>query len=76
MAGTATVVGFGAGALEQILRPNVGATWIGGGVDIFTNSLGKEFPLLGPAFTELGESIKNSTPIINLQNTINIEIRK
>src|SRR5450830_463178 len=76
MAGTATTVGFGASALEQLLRPNVGQTWISGGVDIFTGSLGNKFPLLSPAFTEFGEAVKDTTPAINLQNTINSKGKK
>jgi filamentous hemagglutinin len=76
MAGTATVVGFSASALEQLLRPNVGQTWVSGGVDIFTGSLGNKFPLLSPALTELGGAVKDSTPAINLQNAINSKGKK
>ncbi|WP_211444397.1 hemagglutinin repeat-containing protein [Collimonas humicola] len=71
IASSATVVGLGAGALEQLLRPNLGQVWVGGGVDLFTGSLGNKFPLLSPAFTEFGEVIKNTTPANNLQNTMN-----
>ncbi|MDY7579776.1 hemagglutinin repeat-containing protein [Herbaspirillum sp. RTI4] len=71
MAGTAALVGFGASALEQLLRPDMGLTLVSGSVDIFTGYLGNKFPLLSPAFTEVGEAAKNTTPVTNLQNYLN-----
>jgi filamentous hemagglutinin len=64
LASTATVIGFGAQTVEQLLRPNAGQYVTGGLVDIITTGISGKFPILGSGFTELGEAIK-STPVVN-----------
>jgi len=45
MAGTATAVGFGAGIMEQLFRPNPGQLAVGGLADVITIGIGKNFLL-------------------------------
>ena len=71
MAGTATAVGFGAGAMEQLLRPDVGQTAFQGGIAIAVDRLTGRIPILAPALNELGEVIKATPSAHDLQNKVN-----
>jgi len=71
MAGTATVVGFGAGAVEQLLRPNVGQMTVGSLTDMAAKPIMDRLPLYNPVINEALEAWKNSQPANNLQDKIN-----
>jgi len=74
MAGTATAVGFGAGVLEQLFRPNPGQLAIGGLADVINTGIGKRFPFAGPAINELNEAVKASSPASTAIDTANNSI--
>ena len=60
IAGTATIVGFGASAFEQILRPNPRGFAFDSMVDMLNFYISERFPMFGPVTTEIGESVKGS----------------
>ena len=73
MAGTATMVGFGASALEQLLRPNVGQTVVGGaaaGASRIVNKL-PGGPLFSPITNEFLNQLQNTQSAKETQNWIN-----
>src|SRR5450830_972623 len=73
MAGTATTVGFGASALEQLLRPNVGQTVIGSaaaGVSQVTDKL-PGGPLLSPITNEFLNQLQDTQSAKEIQNWFN-----
>src|SRR5450830_928324 len=71
MAGTATVVGFGAGAVEQLLRPNVGQTIYEGALGLGGQIVSDRIPLASPAVNELGEAIKGTSSSQSVTDWIN-----
>ena len=71
MAGTATVVGFGASALEQLLRPNVGQTVAEGAVNVVTGAFAEKFRLAGPAINEFGNIVTQSGVAESAKDAIN-----
>jgi filamentous hemagglutinin len=71
LAGAGTIAELVASGVEQILRPNLGKTFVNGSVDIFTGTLGNKFPLLSPGFNEFGENVKNTPPAKSIEDTIN-----
>lgn len=67
IAGGSTFVGWVAGGVEQVLRPN-GPSYIGGGVvDLVNYFVSARVPLLGPALNETAGAIKGSTWMQNIQ---------
>jgi filamentous hemagglutinin len=62
LAGAAAGVGFLTTVVEQVARPNVGAATINTVVDVAVGAVSKWSPVASPAFNELGEAIKNSSP--------------
>ncbi len=64
VAGGATAVATVAALLEQVFRPNPTKAAKDAGVDLVVTMTSDRFPLLAPAFTELGELVKgfNSQP--------------
>ena len=60
MAGTANVVGFGAGAMEQLLPPDARAFGFDSTVDLVNYYISEKFKLFGPITTEVGESMKGA----------------
>jgi filamentous hemagglutinin len=68
MAWTATLVGFGASATEQLLRPNYKGFGFDSTVDLANFYMSDKFPLLGPATTEIGENLKGSNWAKPLKN--------
>lgn len=71
LAGTATVIGFGASAVEQILRPNVGAMAIDFAAAIAGELSTRAFPLAAPLTNEIVEQIKNTPQVNDLTNRSN-----
>ncbi|PUA18091.1 hypothetical protein [Glaciimonas sp. PCH181] len=78
MAGTATIVGFGASAVEQLLRPNTGQYFIDGVSGAI--SLGADKLLGGaisaPFMNEFLENIKNTRPVEQTKDWINETFKK
>lgn len=73
MAGAATVVGFGAGALEQLLGPNVGQALIGGvatGVSLAADKL-PGGSLFSPITNELLNQLQDTQTAKQAQDWIN-----
>jgi len=65
MAWTATLAGFGASALEQLLRPNVGQTLYEGALGLGGQIVSDRIPLASPVVNELGQTIKGtSSPFV------------
>jgi filamentous hemagglutinin len=56
----ATVVGYGASAVEQLVRPNPIGFGVDSTVDLLLYRPMDRYPLWGPAINEAGNSIKNS----------------
>ena len=56
----ATLLGLGAGGMEQLLRPNPRNYLSGSGIDIGNFFLSERFPLFAPVINETAEATKNS----------------
>ncbi|PUA18087.1 hypothetical protein C7W93_19880 [Glaciimonas sp. PCH181] len=71
MAGTATVVGFGASAVEQLLRPNTGQYLYENTFDLGVGKITIKFPIASPVLIVGGEVIKNSGYSPDIKNWLN-----
>ncbi|GGI54704.1 two-partner secretion domain-containing protein [Oxalicibacterium solurbis] len=71
MAGIAEIVEFSAGALEQFLRPNIGATTVNSLTDLAAKPMMDRYPLGAPFTNEVLEMWKNSSTAQEMQNKIN-----
>lgn len=71
MASGATIIGFMAGATEQMLRPNVGQTMVEGSIAVVVDRLSGMVPIFSPVFNEIGEALKATPQSTNLQKGIN-----
>lgn len=60
LAGTATVIGFGAQTVEQLLRPDLDGLIRGSLVDYGVKIVSDKVPVASPAITEIGEALKTS----------------
>ncbi|WP_414856751.1 hypothetical protein [Burkholderia sp. IT-111MI5] len=65
-----TVVGVGADAVGQVLNPNVGQYWVGGGVNVLSNYVSGKYPVIGPIVNAIGNTFNNDDYVGKLQNSI------
>ncbi|HIC7214039.1 hypothetical protein [Burkholderia stabilis] len=63
-----TVIGFGAGVVEQLARPNPIGFGVDSTVDLLLYRPSEKFPLLGPMINEIGNEIKKSTWLNKLKS--------
>ncbi|CAB3809551.1 hypothetical protein LMG28614_07064 [Paraburkholderia ultramafica] len=67
----ATVVGFGADAIGQAVKPDVGQYSVSGVTNLISGSLSDRYPGLAPAINETSNAVNGSTAGTNVQNSIN-----
>ncbi|HDR9021946.1 hemagglutinin repeat-containing protein [Burkholderia vietnamiensis] len=65
-----TVVGVSADAVGQVLNPNVGQYWVGGGVNVLSNYVSGKYPMLGPVVNAIGNTFNNDDYVGKMQNAI------
>ncbi|MCP3706223.1 hypothetical protein M3I54_04360 [Paraburkholderia sp. CNPSo 3274] len=68
---TATVAGFAADALAQLVRPNVGQYAVSGATGLIAGNLSDRVPALGPAINETANTFNNSNAGQQVQNSLN-----
>lgn len=71
LSGISGWVGLGAGAMEQLVRPNTGKVVTETPIDLFSNFMQKKYGTAALFVNEAAELVKNNTMTQNLQNTIN-----
>ncbi len=68
---TSSAIGLGASAIEQALRPNLGAFTVGFATDMAAKPVMDRLPFYGPIINEILELWKNSTAADQIKNQIN-----
>ncbi|MCA8307541.1 hypothetical protein LGM90_03300 [Burkholderia sp. AU28942] len=71
VATTASAIGLGASAIEQVLRPNLGAFTVGFATDMTAKPVLDRLPLYGPFINEWLELWKNSAAADQIKKRIN-----
>lgn len=71
MAFGSTVVGVGADALAQLVKPNVGQYATSGVSNIIVNGVSDKYPELGPGLNELSNWFGDSSYGSKIQNGVN-----
>ncbi|CAG9168486.1 hypothetical protein LMG23992_01153 [Cupriavidus laharis] len=71
IAGAATTTGLAAGAVEQIVRPDVGQYTAENLLGLGGYYLGERFPMAGPVINEAGEAIKATNTMNSVKAWIN-----
>jgi filamentous hemagglutinin len=66
-----TVVGIGADAVSQIMRPDVGQYWVNGGSAMLSDRLSTQYPLAGPAINEAANKFNDSGLSQSIQDFVN-----
>lgn len=66
-----TVVGFGADAVSQIARPDVGQYWTNSGSTMVSDRLSTKYPLASPVINEVANNINDSSFSKSMQDFIN-----
>ncbi len=68
---TATVAGFAADALAQLVKPDVGQYAVSGVAGLIAGNLSDRAPALGPAINETANTFNNSNTGQQIQNSLN-----
>jgi len=68
---TSSAIGLGASAIEQALRPNIGAFAVGFTTDMAAKPVMDRLPFYGPIINEIIELWKNSAAADRIKNQIN-----
>ena len=67
----ATVAGFGADAVAQLVKPDVGQYTVSGVTELISGELSDRVPGLGPAINETASKFNNSTAGQKTQDSLN-----
>ena len=68
---TATVAGFAADALAQLVKPDVGQYAVSGATGLIAGNLSDRVPAFGPAINETANTFNNSSAGQQVQNSLN-----
>ena len=66
-----TVVGVAADAVTQIMRPDIGQSWVISGAGVVANAATEKYPLFSPAINEATNKLNESDLSKTIQNNIN-----
>ncbi|MFD1560654.1 hypothetical protein ACFSHT_34285 [Paraburkholderia silviterrae] len=72
----ATVAGFTADAVAQMVKPDVGQYLTSGGIGIAANAVSEKYPALSPAINESANVLNNGSASQAVQNTFNNYIKQ